>query len=76
MTELREIERFKAQSDDGAYETTIIVRQEFISAATRGNPGGVARGRKEARTIDGQTCNYTGGARVEIVGTGEVLKRV
>ncbi len=52
----REIERFQAVSDDG-YETTIIVRQDFIHAATRENPNAVIPGQKEARTIDGFACN-------------------
>lgn len=76
MGEWHEIERFMARSEDGAHETTVIVRQMVVPAATRGNPSGVARGQKSAQTIDGQPCNYLSEGRFEITGTGMVLARV
>jgi len=45
--ERREIERFDARSDDGEYETTIVIYQDFIDAGTRGSPNAVIPGMKE-----------------------------
>jgi hypothetical protein len=63
----REIERFDARSDDGSYETTIIVYQHFIDVGTRANPNAVAPGLKEARTIDGYACNFKDDDTFEVV---------
>lgn len=45
----REIDRFKARSDDGTYATTIIVYRDFVD--------GHIPGMREARTVDGHACN-------------------
>jgi len=62
----REIDRFKAVSDDG-YETTIIVCQEFVDVGTRGNPDAVVPGLKKARTTDGFACNRIDGDTFQIL---------
>jgi len=46
------VERFRAQCDDG-YETEIIVYQQIVDIATRGDPHDATKGMKSARTIDG-----------------------
>ncbi|MEX2218600.1 MAG: hypothetical protein WD749_07540 [Phycisphaerales bacterium] len=54
----REVERFKARSDDGRYETVVILYRRMISAATRDDPRAVMPGPRQARTLDGFACNY------------------
>jgi len=75
-----EVERFPARSEDGEYETTIIVFQSFIDTATRAHPGAVAPGLRKARTIDGHACNRRADGTFEVVGDpihpGVVLRRV
>ena len=77
---MREIERFKARSADGAYETTIIVYQDFVDAGTRGNRDAVEPGRKKARTIEGYACNCLPDGTFEVVNDprhpGVILHRV
>ncbi|MFH1745487.1 MAG: hypothetical protein ABIG44_00420 [Planctomycetota bacterium] len=60
--ERREIDRLVVRSDDGSYETTIVVYQDFINAA-----GTMVPGLKAAKTIDGHACNFKGDDEFEIV---------
>lgn len=80
VKETREIERFDARSDDGEYETTIIIYQNFIDVGTRENPNAVAPGLKEARTIDGYAVNVKGDDEFEIVNDplhpGMIVRRI
>ena len=77
---MQEVERFTPRSDDGVYETTIIVYQRLIGVGSRRNPGGVAPGLKEARTIEGYACNRGSDGTFEVVSDllhpGVVLRRV
>ncbi len=66
--ETRELERFVARSDDGAYETIIIVHQDFVDAAARGAPGAVVPGLKRARTVEGYACTTRDGQTFEVAG--------
>lgn len=63
----REIERFNAVSDDGSYETTLIIYQDYIDAGTRGNPNAVVSGLMEVLTIDGLTCIHVDDDTFEVV---------
>ena len=76
VKETREIKRFDARSDDGEYETTIIIYQDFIDAGTRGSPNAVIPGMKKARTIDGCACNRIDDDTFEIVPTGVIVRRI
>jgi hypothetical protein len=67
VKETREIERFDARSNNGEYETTIIVYQDFIDAGTMQDPNAVVLGMKEARTPDGYGVNVKGDDEHEIV---------
>lgn len=67
-TELREVDRFLARSDDGAYETEIVVMREFLLVRSMESPGPRhIRGLKEARTIDGFACNCIDDDTFEVV---------
>lgn len=76
----REIERFLARSDDGEYEATIIVYQNFVEAASRNAPHAVIPGLKEARTPDGLACKFKDEDTFEIVNDpfhpGMIVRRV
>jgi len=63
----QEIERFEARSDDGAYETTIIIYQKIIDAGTMQNPHATILGLREAHTIDGSACNIIDDDTFEVV---------
>lgn len=68
VKETREIERFVARSDDGEYETTIIIYRDYIDAGSLQNPNTEIPGKlTEARTVDGYACNQLGDDRFEIV---------
>jgi hypothetical protein len=67
VKETREVDRFRAQSADGTYDTTIIIYQDFIDERTRPNPQAQISGLKEARTIDGYACNRKSDEEFEVV---------
>ena len=79
-TVTRELERFKARSDDGRYETVVILYRRMISAATRADPKATIPGPKQARTLDGFTCNYLEEGLYEVLDhpkfPGVVVRRV
>lgn len=75
---MHEIERFKARSDDGKYETTVVIYQQMIPAGTRENPRAMISGMKEARTIDDDACTPKDdtGDLWGIVAQGIIVRRV
>ena len=74
--EQREIERFAARSDDGAYETTIVVYQDLIDVQTRANPHARVPGLKDARTSEGHACNRIDDDTWEVVQLGLIVRRI
>lgn len=71
----REVERFRARSDDGSYETVIVVTQDFVDAASLDDPEGALPGLKRARTIDGLHCNHLGNDRFRVLHREIVVTR-
>lgn len=65
--ERREIDRFVARSDDGAYETTIIVYQEIIADTAFGPRHVALPSTADYRTIDDYDVNVKGNDEFEIV---------
>ena len=71
----REVERFGVRSDDGSYETVVVITQDFVDAGTLDEPSAVLPGMRHARTIDGLRCNSDGPDRFRIVGQDIVVTR-
>ena len=77
MKRVQESERFQAVSDDGGYETTIVVSQTYVDVSSRSGSSEIPAG-KEARTIDGLACNIRDDGTIEIVnpfGPSRIVRR-
>jgi len=66
--EIREVDRFRARSDDGE-EFTIIVLQKFLDAKTMTHPGAepVPSRLKTLQTLEGGRVNFIDETTFEIV---------
>jgi hypothetical protein len=79
-TGAQEIDRFHARSDDGEYETTIVVYRELIDMGTGAKPDAMIPGNKRARTLDGYPCSRINDDAFQIVDdplhAGMIVRRV
>lgn len=71
-----EVDRFRAKSADGSYETEVVITQDFINAASLDDPQGVLPGMMRARTIDGQACNRVDDDHYRVLGNDVIVERV
>ncbi|HVP11926.1 MAG TPA: hypothetical protein VMV94_12160 [Phycisphaerae bacterium] len=77
----RESERFEAITDDGSYQTTIVVLQDFIETRTLdGHHDLIPEKNLRFETIGGFVCNRLDDDRFQIVNaplhSGCILRRV
>lgn len=70
-----EIGRFLAKSDSGK-EYTIIEYQEYVSAATMGDPHAEVAGLKSLFTSTGLHVNYISPKTFKVVETNEIVRKV
>jgi hypothetical protein len=68
-----EIERFNVRAEDGQ-EYTIVVFQQFISAAHLTDPQAEIPGSKRLVTNTGLPVSYVNAETFEIVGVGQVVR--
>ena len=67
VKETRLVDRFQARSEDGTYQTTILISQDFLDAGSFDNPNATIPGLKTVRTADGYSCNVKGDDTFEVV---------
>jgi len=74
------VESFKARSDDGKYETTIVITRSVKDARSHDNPDAAIPGLKSALTVNGYRCNFIEDGVFKVVNDprrpGVVVRRV